>query len=470
MPAETSPPLFTVLTARQADAVGRSATLHGWVRTRRDSKAGFSFIEINDGSCLANIQIIADASLPNYEGEIKHLTAGCSVEVVGEIQKSQGKGQATEVRAVSVKVFGWADPQEFPLQKKRHSFEKLREWAHLRPRTNTFGAVFRIRNVVSNAIHQYFQERGFLYIHTPIITASDCEGAGELFRVTALDPAKPPKNEKGDIDFTQDFFSRPSFLTVSGQLEGEIFATALGKVYTFGPTFRAENSNTSRHLAEFWMVEPEVAFCDLFGDMELAEGLIKRIIGDVLTKAPEDMEFFDERIEKGIRDALAAVAEAEFIRMTYTDAVDILQKSGRAFEYPVDWGADLQSEHERFLTEEHAKGPVILYDYPRAIKPFYMYVNDDGRTVRAMDVLVPRVGEIIGGSQREDRLETLTQRMREQELDPAAYWWYLELRKFGTVPHAGFGLGLERAMQFVTGMQNIRDVIPFPRTPGNAEF
>jgi asparaginyl-tRNA synthetase len=441
------------------------------VRTRRDSKAGFSFLELNDGSCLANIQVIADADLANYEAEVKRLSPGCSVTVVGQVKPSQGKGQATELQATEVTVHGWADPQTYPLQKKRHSFEKLREWAHLRPRTNSFGAVFRVRNCISRSIHDFFQERGFLYVHTPIITASDCEGAGELFAVTALDLENVPKTE-GKVDYSLDFFDRPSYLTVSGQLEAEIFATSLGSVYTFGPTFRAENSNTSRHLAEFWMVEPEVAFCDLWGDMDLAEDLVKRIIGDVLENCPEDMEFFNLRIDKTVLETLRGVVESEFKRLPYTEAVEILQNCGRSFEFPVAWGNDLQSEHERFLTEEHFKCPVILHDYPRTIKPFYMRVNDDddGRTVRAMDVLVPKVGEIVGGSQREERLDVLEQRMREQDLDPDAYWWYLDLRRYGTVPHAGFGLGLERMVQFVTGMANIRDVIPFPRTPGNAEF
>jgi asparaginyl-tRNA synthetase len=462
---------ITIAEARREEAIGRRVCLQGWVRTRRDSKAGFSFIELNDGSCLGNIQIIADAELSNYESEIKHLTAGCSVSVEGEVKPSQGKGQATELQAFALAVHGWADPQTYPLQKKRHSFEKLREWAHLRPRTNSFGAVFRVRNCISRSIHDYFQEQGFLYIHTPIITASDCEGAGEMFAVTTLNLDNVPKVQ-GKVDHTLDFFDRPSYLTVSGQLEAEIFATSLGNVYTFGPTFRAENSNTSRHLAEFWMVEPEMAFCDLWGDMDVAEGLVKRIIGDVLAQCPEDMEFFNQRIDKTALERLTGVLESEFRRVPYTEAVEILQKCGRPFEFPVAWGSDLQSEHERFLTEQHFQCPVILYDYPRTIKPFYMRVNDehDGRTVRAMDVLVPQVGEIVGGSQREERLDVLEERMREQDLDPADYWWYLDLRRYGTVPHAGFGLGLERTVQFVTGMTNIRDVIPFPRTPGNAEF
>ncbi len=459
----------TVLEARQQQNVGQRVRVNAWVRTRRDSKAGFSFLEVNDGSCMANLQIIVDKSVANYELDVKRLTAGCSITVEGELKESQGKGQVTELHAEQVLVHGWADPQHYPLQKKRHSFEKLREWAHLRPRTNTFGAVMRVRNQVSMSIHAFFQEEGFLCVQTPVITASDCEGAGELFRVTTLDLDNLPRKD-GKIDFTCDFFDRPSFLTVSGQLEAEIFATALGKVYTFGPTFRAENSNTSRHLAEFWMVEPEIAFCDLFDNMDIAERFLKRIIHDVLEHCLEDMTFFNLRIDKTVIETLQKIAESDFVRLPYTDAIDILQQSNVDFEFPVNWGADLQSEHERYLTEKKFDGPVILYDYPATIKPFYMRVNDDKRTVRAMDVLVPKVGEIIGGSQREERLDVLTQRMQEQGLNPDEYWWYLDLRRFGTVPHAGFGLGLERIVQFITGMANIRDVIPFPRTPGNADF
>jgi len=460
---------ISVAAARDPQNVGQRVKLQGWVRTRRDSKAGFSFVEINDGSCMANIQAICDADLANYESEIKKLSAGCSVTIAGEVKESGGKGQATEVHAESVTVHGWADPQEYPLQKKRHSFEKLREWAHLRPRTNAFGAVSRVRNCICNSIHQFFQEREFLYVHTPIITASDCEGAGEMFKVTTLDLEQPPR-ENGRVDYTQDFFDRPSYLTVSGQLEAEIYATALGKVYTFGPTFRAENSNTSRHLAEFWMIEPEMAFYDLDDNMSLAEEFLKRLASDVLAKCGEDMEFFNQRIDDTVLSTLEKIVNSEFVRLPYTEAVEVLEKSGKTFEYPVRWGTDLQSEHERYLTEEHFEGPVILYDYPKTIKPFYMKLNDDDRTVRAMDVLVPRVGEIIGGSQREDRLDVLEARMKEQELNADDYWWYLDLRRFGTVPHSGFGLGLERVIQFATGMTNIRDVIPFPRTPGNAEF
>lgn len=460
---------LSIAAARTRDAIGRQVELAGWIRTRRDSKGGFSFLELNDGTTLGNIQVVADANLPNYEQEIKALTAGCSVTVEGEIKESGGKGQETEMHASRVVVHGHADPQEYPLQKKRHSFEKLREWAHLRPRTNTFGAIARVRNCVSRSIHNFFQEDGFLYVHTPVITASDCEGAGEMFRVTTLDLEKLPRGE-GKVDYGLDFFQRPSYLTVSGQLEAEIYACALGKVYTFGPTFRAENSNTSRHLAEFWMIEPEMAFYDLSDNMDLAERFVKRIFGDVVAQCPEDMQFFNDRIDNTVLETLAHIADSEFRRVPYTEAIEILEQCGQPFEFPVRWGVDLQSEHERYLTEQHFRCPVILFDYPRSIKPFYMYVNDDGKTVRAMDVLVPKVGEIIGGSQREHRLDVLEARMKEQNLNAEDYWWYLDLRRYGTVPHSGFGLGLERIIQFVTGMGNIRDVIPFPRTPGSAEF
>jgi asparaginyl-tRNA synthetase len=460
---------ISVKEARQAEAIGRRGTVQGWIRTRRDSKGGFSFLEVNDGSSLGNLQIIADAGLANYESEIKHLSAGSSVTVRGEIKPSGGKWQTTEMHAAEVIVHGLADPEAYPLQKKQHTFEKLREWAHLRPRTNTFGAIARVRNCVSRSIHNFFQEEGFLYVHTPIITASDCEGAGAMFRVSSLDPENLPRRE-GKIDYSLDFFARPTYLTVSGQLEGETYATALGKIYTFGPTFRAENSNTSRHLAEFWMVEPEMAFFELTDNMDLAERFLKRMFRDVLAQCAEDMQFFVERIDKTAIETLTGIIESEFVRLPYTEAIEILAASGQKFEYPVNWGADLQAEHERYLTEQHFKRPVILFNYPRTIKPFYMRVNDDERTVRAMDVLVPKVGEIIGGSQREERLDVLESRMREQHLNPEAYWWYLDLRRFGTVSHSGFGLGLERAVQFITGMGNIRDVIPFPRTPGSAEF
>jgi asparaginyl-tRNA synthetase len=441
----------------------------GWVRTRRDSKGGFSFIEVNDGSSLSGLQVIADKKLPNYESEILKLQTGCSIRAIGTLAASPGKGQKVELQAEEVEVLGWADPDVYPLQKKRHSFEFLRTIAHLRPRTNTFGAVARVRNAMSLAIHTFFQKRGFIYLHTPIITGSDCEGAGEMFHVTAFDLDEIPKKE-GQIDFEQDFFAGPANLTVSGQLEAEIYALSMGDVYTFGPTFRAENSNTSRHLAEFWMVEPEMAFCDLDGNVELAEAFIKYIINDVLEKCQEDMEFFNRFIDKSAIETLEGVVSKEFECMTYTEAIEILTKAKEKFEFPVDWGSDLQSEHERYLCEKVFKKPITLIDYPRGIKPFYMKVNEDGKTVRAMDVLVPKIGEIIGGSQREDDYDILLQRIKETDLNPDDYWWYLELRKFGTAPHSGFGLGFERLIQFVTGMSNIRDVIPFPRTPGNVSF
>jgi asparaginyl-tRNA synthetase len=460
---------ITVAEARKVEAVGRHVRLQGWVRTRRDSKGGFSFLELNDGSCQGNVQVVAPGELPNYESQVKHLHTGASVAVDGEVKASPAKGQAPEVLASRVELVGDADPEAYPLQKKGHSFEFLRSIAHLRPRTNTFGAIARLRHRVSKTIHDFFDENGFLYVHTPIVTASDCEGAGALFRVTTIDPADVPKAE-GQVDYTKDFFHKPAYLTVSGQLQVETFACSLGKVYTFGPTFRAENSNTPRHLAEFWMVEPEMAFYDLQDNMTLAEAFLKRIIRDAMTHCAEDMKFFAERIDKGVLARLENVLNNPFKRVPYTEAVEILLKSGKTWEFPVAWGNDLQSEHERFLAEEHFKCPVILFDYPRTLKPFYMRVNDDGKTVRAMDVLVPGVGEIIGGSQREERLDVLEGRMREQGLNPEAYQWYLDLRRYGTVPHAGFGLGLERTILFLSGMANIRDVIPFPRTPGSAEF
>ncbi|MEE2936239.1 MAG: asparagine--tRNA ligase [Planctomycetota bacterium] len=455
--------------ACQESAVGKNLEVRGWVRTRRDSKGGFSFIEINDGSCFGNLQIIAPAELSNYVDEVQKLSPGCSIIATGELQASPAKGQATELHASEVRVIGWADAETYPLQKKRHSFEKLREWAHLRARTNTFGAVARVRNQISQSIHNFYHENGFFYINTPIITASDCEGAGEMFRVTSLDLEKLAANG-GPVNYSYDFFDKPTFLTVSGQLEAETYATALGRVYTFGPTFRAENSNTSRHLAEFWMIEPEAAFFDLADNMKLAEDFLKRVFSDCLNYCAEDMQFFDQRIEKGKIEQLQSVVEKPFAHMTYTEAIDVLTTCNENFDYPVSWGTDLQAEHERYLTEKHVQGPLILTDYPSSIKPFYMRVSDDGKTVAAMDVLVPGVGEIIGGSQREERLDVLTARMDEAGLEQEHYWWYLDLRRFGTVPHAGFGLGLERAVQYVTGMTNIRDVIPFPRTPGSAEF
>ncbi len=444
-------------------------TLMGWVRTRRDSKAGFSFIELNDGSCADSIQLIADQKLSNYKNEIQRLTAGCSIKAVGTLVDSPGKGQKMELQVEEIEVLGWADPEIYPLQKKRHSFEFLRTIAHLRPRTNTFSAVARVRNAMSYAIHRFFQEKGFLYIHTPIITGSDCEGAGEMFKVTTLDLDQVPQSG-GRADFGQDFFGTPASLTVSGQLEAEIYALAMGDVYTFGPTFRAEDSNTSRHLAEFWMVEPEMAFCDLEGNMDLATDFLKYIFAYVLDNCKKDMEFFNRFIDTSVIETLEELVSREFEYITYTEGIDILSKAKEDFEFPVSWGTDLQSEHERYLCEKVFGKPIILMDYPKEIKSFYMKVNKDGKTVRAMDVLVPKIGEIIGGSQREDDYDTLLDRIKEAGLNPDEYWWYLELRKFGSVPHSGFGLGFERLIQFVTGLSNIRDVIPFPRTPGNVSF
>ena len=451
-------------------APGSAVTLGGWVRTVRHSKGGFSFIALNDGSCLANIQVVADGKLPNYADQILPLTSGSSVVVQGTVVASQGKGQRVEVQAAGVQVIGGADAEKYPMQQKHHSFEFLRSQAHLRSRTNTFGAVARVRSVISAAIHEFFQSRGFVYLHTPIITASDCEGAGQMFRVTTLDVNNPPRTPEGKPDYSQDFFGRSAYLTVSGQLEGETYACALGNVYTFGPTFRAENSNTPRHLAEFWMVEPEMAFCDLAGDADVAEQFIKHLFNTALTRCREDMEFFNERIDKTLVETLTHIVTSDFVRIDYTEAVNLLEKSGKKFEFPVAWGVDLQTEHERYLTEETFKKPVIIMNYPAKIKAFYMRMNDDGKTVAAMDVLVPKIGEIIGGSQREERLDVLERRMTEMHLSPEEYWWYLDLRRYGTVPHAGFGLGLERIIQFITGMANIRDVIPYPRTPRSAEF
>ncbi|MEM8733380.1 MAG: asparagine--tRNA ligase [Planctomycetota bacterium] len=452
--------------AREAQSVGSEVEVRGWVRTRRDSKGGFSFIEINDGSCFGNLQIIADGKLENYDSVITSLSVGSSIVATGELKESQGKGQATELHASAVRLVGDA-PSDYPLQKKRHSFEKLREWAHLRPRTNSFGALTRVRNRLAYSVHQFFQEQGFFYVNTPIITASDCEGAGQMFKVTTLPHENPPMVD-GKVDYSKDFFGQPSYLTVSGQLEAEIYATSLGRCYTFGPTFRAENSNTSRHLSEFWMIEPEAAFFDLQDNMQLAEQFVKRLLKDILGECADDMQFFEDRIQKGLLDALNLVLDKPFEHMSYTDAVAILENCDEKFEFPVSWGTDLQAEHERYLTEKHVNGPLILHDYPRTIKPFYMRCNDDEKTVAAMDVLVPQVGEIIGGSQREERLDVLRSRMKEMDLSEEEYWWYVDLRKFGSVPHSGFGLGFERVVQWVTGMANIRDCIPFPRSPGSA--
>ena len=446
-----------------------TVTIQGWVRTKRELK-GFAFVEVNDGSSLASLQAVLNQDLPDYAEVLKQINTGASVEVSGTLVPSQGKGQRIELQANSITVYGDADPESYPLQKKRHSFEFLRTIGHLRPRTNTLGAVFRVRNACAAAIHEFFQQRGFLWVHTPVITASDCEGAGEMFAVTSLDMKKVPLTKSQEIDYSQDFFGRPAYLTVSGQLEAEIMAMAFSSVYTFGPTFRAENSNTSRHLAEFWMVEPEMAFCDLEGDMDLAEAFLKHIFKTVLERCPEDMEFFNQRIDDTVLATADNIINNDFERLTYTDAIAQLQKADRQFEYPVEWGLDLQSEHERYLAEELFKKPVIVTDYPTQIKAFYMRLNEDEKTVRAMDILAPKIGEIIGGSQREERLDVLERRIKAQGLDPETYWWYLDLRRYGTVPHAGFGLGFERLVQFMTGMTNIRDVIPFPRTPLSADF
>ena len=452
----------------QKKPVGTEVNTRGWIRTRRDSKAGFSFLEVNDGSCLKNIQVLIDRSLENYTSELLKLSPGCSVVVTGTLVESPGKGQAVEIQASAVRVLGWADPDEYPLQKKRHSFEFLRTLAHLRPRTNTFGAISRIRNVMADAVHRFFQDNGFVYLHTPIITGSDCEGAGEMFHITALD--LDDLAQRGSVEFSEDFFRKPAHLTVSGQLEAEAYALALGRVYTFGPTFRAENSNTSRHLAEFWMVEPEMAFCDLDEDIDLAEAFLKFVVRNVLDRCPEDMDLFHRFVDKTILRVLEDLLTQRFERISYTEAVELVSRSNKAFEVGIEWGDDLQSEHERFLTEDVFKRPVVLTGYPKAIRPFYMRVNDDGNTVAAMDVLVPGVGEIVGGSQREERYQLLVTRMKEAGMNADDYWWYLDLRKYGTAPHSGFGLGFDRLVQFVTGMANIRDVIPFPRTPGNLEF
>ncbi len=447
----------------QSAALSTQVTVRGWLRTKREGK-GVTFLELNDGSCLAGLQVVVPTTFPDYETLVKPLTTGASLEIRGTLVASLGRGQRVELQPESILVLGLADPESYPLQKKRHSFEFLRTIAHLRPRTNTFGAVFRVRNACAYAIHQFFQERGFIWVHTPIITASDCEGAGELFTVTT--------KGRGEVlaDFEADFFGKQAFLTVSGQLEAEVMALAFSKVYTFGPTFRAENSNTSRHLAEFWMIEPEMAFCDLEGNADLAEAFLKYIFAYVLEHCAEDMQFFQERINDHTLSNAEKIVAEQFARISYSEAIEILQRSDRPFAFPVQWGMDLQSEHERYLAEVHFQKPVIVMDYPMGIKAFYMRVNDDGQTVRAMDILAPGIGEIIGGSQREERLEVLTQRMQALGLNPTDYWWYLDLRRYGTVPHAGFGLGFERLVQFITGMANIRDVIPFPRFPHGVDF
>jgi len=453
--------------------LGSDLTIKGWARTRRDSKAdgGLSFIAVSDGTCFDTMQVVAPGSLSNYQEEILKITTGCSIVAKGTLVESKGKGQKVEIVAKEVGVVGWVeDPDTYPVSPKRHSFEYLREVAHLRSRTNTFGAVARVRHCLSQAIHRFFDERDFYYVHTPVITANDCEGAGELFRVSTLDLLNLPLKPTGRVDFDNDFFGREAFLTVSGQLSVETYCCALSRVYTFGPTFRAENSNTSRHLSEFWMIEPELAFADLDDDAALAEAFLKYLFDDLLTRRADDMAFFDLRIDKGVIERLKNVIKEPFLHITYTEAVEILKKAKKKFEFPVDWGANLQSEHERYLTEEHFKQPVVVRDYPKEIKAFYMRQNDDGTTVAAMDVLVAKIGEIIGGSQREERLDVLDQRIAETGLNVEDYWWYRDLRRYGTVPHAGFGLGFERLVQFCTGVANIRDAIPFPRAPRQAEF
>ena len=452
-------------------AVGQTVTVQGWVRTRRDSKAGLSFINVSDGSCFAPVQVVAPALLGNYESEIKRLSAGCSVRATGTVAASEGQGQSFELQASTIEVVGWVeDPETYPIQPKAHSLEFLREVAHLRPRTNLFGAVTRIRHCMAQAIHRFFHEQGFYWINTPIISTSDAEGAGQMFRISTLDMMNLPRTAKGEVDFSKDFFGKEAFLTVSGQLNVEAYCLALSKVYTFGPTFRAENSHTTRHLAEFWMIEPEIAFADLNDDAALAEQFLKYIFKAVLDERMDDLAFLAERVEKTAISKLEAFINAPFERIEYGDTITLLQKSGQKFDYPVEWGLDLQTEHERWLTEVHVGRPVVVANYPEHIKAFYMRLNDDGRTVAAMDVLAPGIGEIIGGSQREERLDVLDSRMRQFGLDPAHYEWYRDFRRYGSVPHAGFGAGFERLLMFMTGMANIRDVIPFARTPGHCEF
>jgi asparaginyl-tRNA synthetase len=455
-----------------AAPIGATVVVKGWVRTRRDSKAGLSFVHVHDGSCFDPIQVVAEASLRNYNEEILHLTTGCAIVATGTIVESQGKGQKFEIQATKIEVVGWVEnPDTYPVTPKRHTFEYLRSIAHLRPRTNTFGAVARVRHTLSMAVHRYFHEHGFFWIHTPIITASDCEGAGAMFRVSSLDLENLPRDEHGKIDYSADFFGKPAHLTVSGQLNVETYCLALSKVYTFGPTFRAENSNTTRHLAEFWMIEPEIAFADLAADADLAEDFLKYIFKAVLDERPDDMAFFAQHVDKECVDRVQKFVDASFERMDYTDAIKALEGAkGVKFEFPVKWGIDLQSEHERYLTETLVGRPVVVMNYPKDIKAFYMRLNDDGKTVAAMDVLAPGIGEIIGGSQREERLDVLDARLTEMGLNVEDYAWYRDLRRYGTVPHAGFGLGFERTILYATGMANIRDVIPFPRTPGNADY
>ncbi len=451
--------------------VDQAVMLQGWVRTRRDSKAGLSFINLHDGSCFDPIQVVAQNDLPNYADVVQHLTAGCAISVTGTLVESQGKGQSYEVQAESVELVGAVDdPDTYPVSAKRHTLEYLREVAHLRPRTNTIGAVARVRHTLSQAVHRFFDEEGYYWIHTPIITTSDAEGAGQMFRVSTLDAANLPKDDAGNVDFKKDFFGKPAHLTVSGQLNVEAYCLALSKVYTFGPTFRAENSNTPRHLAEFWMIEPELAFADLNDDANLAEKFLKAIFKTLLEERGDDMQFFADRIDKEAITRLESFVESSFERMTYTDAITVLKNSNQKFEFPVEWGVDLQTEHERYLTEKHCKRPVVVTDYPKDIKAFYMRMNDDGKTVAAMDVLAPGIGEIIGGSQREERLDVLDRRMTEIGIERESYEWYRDLRRYGTVPHAGFGLGFERTIMYATGMENVRDVIPFPRVPGNAAY
>lgn len=451
--------------------VGDTVKVRGWIRTRRDSKAGFSFLAVHDGSCFNPVQVVAPNTLSNYQSDILNLTTGSSVECVGTIVESQGKGQAFEIQATEVIACGFVDePDTYPMSAKRHTVEYLRENAHLRTRTNIMGAVMRVRNCLAQAIHRFFNEQGFIWVSTPLITASDCEGAGEMFRITTLDMNNPPKNDKGEIDYTKDFFGKESFLTVSGQLNAETVACSMSKVYTFGPTFRAENSNTTRHLAEFWMVEPEVAFNDLEDNAKLAEDMLKYVFKAVLEERRDDMEFFAERVDKDAITRLENFINSDFAQVDYTDAIEILKNCGKQFEYNVEWGVDLQSEHERYLAEEHFKSPVVVKNYPKDIKAFYMRLNDDGKTVAAMDVLAPGIGEIIGGSQREERLDILDARLKEMNLNPESYWWYRDLRRYGSVVHSGFGLGFERLVVYVTGMGNVRDVIPFPRTVNNADF